>query len=63
MAHYRLYCVDSRGHFFRCEEFEAEGDEEAVGRSAELRGGFAAELWSGKRMVKVFQRPGAEVEE
>ena len=56
MPYYRLYCIDGRGHFFRCEEFEAEADEEAVGRSEELRNGAAAELWSGKRMVKAFER-------
>jgi hypothetical protein len=61
MLHYRLYCIDSRGHFFRCEEFAADGDEEAISLSAELRGRHAAELWSGKRIVKAFDQPGAGV--
>jgi hypothetical protein len=61
MPDYRLYCIGSEGHFVRCEEFVADGDEQAIALSQSMRGGYAAELWSGKRRVKAFERPGAEV--
>jgi len=54
MAHYRLYCIDGSGRFFRCDEFSAANDDEAVLESKERRGGSAAELWSGARMVAAF---------
>lgn len=59
MAHYRLYCIDGSGRFFRCEEFSAAGDDEAIVESRERRGASAAELWSGARMVTAFAAPAA----
>jgi hypothetical protein len=55
MPHYRLYCIDAAGRFFRCEEIEAPDDAEAARLSIALRGSHAAELWSGARLVTSFE--------
>lgn len=57
VSHYRLYGLNSDGHFVRCAEFEAESDGEACGRSILLRGDGAAELWAGARFVTTFKAP------
>jgi hypothetical protein len=61
MAHYRLYCIDKRGGFFRCEDIEADADEEAIDKAVALHGGHAAELWSGARFVRVFAAATSEL--
>ena len=53
MAHYQLNCL-SDGVIFRCEDFEAEHDDEAVRHALHLRSRTAAELWCGVRMVRRF---------
>lgn len=57
MSHYRLYGLNGDGRFIRCAEFEAESDDEACGRSIQLRGEGAAELWAGGRFVTTFKDP------
>jgi hypothetical protein len=54
MVHYRLFCIDPEGRFFRCEEIEAADDGEAARLSVALRGAHAAELWTGARIVTSF---------
>jgi hypothetical protein len=55
MAYYQLNCV-SDGHIFRCEEFHAASDEQAISQALDLRGVTAAELWCGTRKVSVFEQ-------
>ncbi len=55
MAFYQLNCV-SDGRIFRCEDFEATSDEQAVRRALDLRGVTAAELWCGERKVRTFEQ-------
>ena len=59
MALYRLYFMDERGRFRRREEFEVEGDDEAIRRARKLRDRGAAELWCGKRKVLTFEAAAA----
>ena len=54
MLDYRLYSIDQEGRFFRCEEFQALGDNDAIDAAKSLKGAPAAELWSGARMVTSF---------
>ncbi len=53
MAYYRLYHV-SDGHFCRVEEIDAQDDPQAVGQAASSLDTGAAELWCGRRRVKIF---------
>ena len=59
MSYYRLYCINERGRFFKCEDFEAGSDEAAIERSAELRRDTPAELWCGARLVHAFRQATA----
>ena len=63
MPHYRLYRLDGAGHFDHCDAFAADGDDAAIENCLMLRGGRAAELWSGSRKVKAFERSGATAED
>lgn len=54
MPYYRLYCVSSRGSFFRCHDYDAADDVEAIAKARELELEMAAELWTGTRLVKLF---------
>ena len=54
MIHYRLYCLNAAGGFFRCDEISAESDEAAIAEAAQRRGEHAAELWEQGRMVQSF---------
>jgi hypothetical protein len=62
MTHYRLYCIDGAGRFFRFEDIEAPHDAEATRLSLALRGSHAAELWTGARHVATFDVPAADGE-
>ncbi len=55
MANYQLNCV-SDGRIFRCEEFDAASDEQAIRTALDLRGVTAAELWCGSRRVSKFEQ-------
>ena len=59
MPHYRLFCIDTAGRFFRCEEIDAPDDAEAARLSVALRGSHAAELWSGARLVTSYAAAAA----
>ena len=50
MPYFRLYHIKD-GHFISFEDFEADGDLQAVARARELNGQGGSELWSGKRRV------------
>ena len=55
MAHYQLNCL-SDGRIFRCEEFDAASDRDAIAKALDVRGVTAAELWCGKRKVSIFEQ-------
>ncbi len=55
MACYQLNCL-SDGRIFRCEDFEAASDDQAIRTALDLRGVTAAELWCGERKVSTFQQ-------
>jgi hypothetical protein len=55
VPYYRLYCINSAGGFFRCEDFNADTDEQAIELADELRGNGAAELWQQTRKVHFFK--------
>ncbi len=55
MAHYQLNCL-SDGRIFRCEDFEAASDQQAIQTALALRGVTAAELWCGTRRVSNFEQ-------
>ena len=59
MPGYRLFCRRENGRIFRSEEIVADDDESAVAQAHELCGGFSAELWSDKRLVKEIPASGA----
>ena len=59
MAHYELNCL-SDGRIFRCEDFDAPTDEQAIRQALELRGATAAELWCGQRKVSTFSQMARE---
>ena len=54
MPYYRLYHV-KQDHFAGVDDFEAEDDVQACRHAETLNGTATAELWSGKRKIKVFQ--------
>ena len=54
MAGYRLYHI-KRAHFSGVEEFEAEGDPQALLMARARVGSGAGELWSGRRKVGSLQ--------
>jgi len=58
MAYYRLYHI-SDAHFCRVEEFYADDDAQAVREAVASLETGAAELWCGKRRVKIFGQPSA----
>ena len=52
VSYYRLYFMDAfTGHIERFEDFEAERDEEAVGRALDSEGVRPLELWNENRKV------------
>jgi hypothetical protein len=53
VPYYRLYLIKN-DHFAGVDAFEAEDDVQAVRQAGILGGRAAAELWSGKRRVKLF---------
>jgi hypothetical protein len=55
MASYQLNCVSDH-RIFRCEEFDAADDEQAIRKALDLRGVTAAELWCGGRRVTCFEQ-------
>ena len=54
MPYYRLYHVKD-DHFAGVDDFEAEDDVQACRHAQTLNGSSTAELWSGKRKIKVFE--------
>lgn len=60
MPFYRLYHVKG-GRFEGVDDFEADDDVQAVRHAETLNGTSIAELWSGKRKIKVFQPASDEL--
>ncbi len=56
MEGYRIFLMQD-GHIRGSREFRALCDSEAITRAEELRDGWAAELWSGARVVRKFAAP------
>ena len=54
LPYYRLYHVRN-DHFAGVDEFQAADDAEAIRHAETLGGSSTAELWSGKRKVKLFK--------
>jgi hypothetical protein len=57
MPYYRLYHVE-RDHFAGVDDFEADDDVQAVRHAETLNGSATAELWCGKRKIKLFHPTG-----
>ncbi len=55
MVYYRFYCLNDRGHIYRCHEIHAADDTDAIERAREVKPDTAAELWSGARKVFTFE--------
>ncbi len=56
MSGYRLYFLDDQGHIVNHAEWLGEDDGEAEQQAAAQHDGRAMELWSGKRVVRRFDR-------
>jgi hypothetical protein len=54
MPYYRLYHV-KQDHFAGVDDFEADDDVQACRHAETLNGTATAELWCGKRKIKVFK--------
>ena len=54
MPYYRLYHV-KQDHFAGVDDFEAVDDVQACRHAETLNGPATAELWCGKRKIKVFK--------
>ncbi len=60
MSGYRLYFLDDGGRIRDADDFESEGDNDAVIQAENRQDGRAMELWSGARVVrKIPGRPPA----
>jgi hypothetical protein len=55
MPEYRLYPVDTDGHFAGMEAFIADEDAAAIEKAERLADGRHVELWSGPRLVTVLK--------
>ncbi len=55
MPEYLLYCFEGQ-KLVRCDTFHAPDDESAIEGALTRHDGAAAELWSGSRKVKVFEK-------
>jgi hypothetical protein len=67
MTEYKVYFVDSTGHFMDREDIECADDEAATARATEIACGIEAELWCGARRVAVlkgrrFPQPTSDAE-
>lgn len=51
MGHYRLYCLNERGHFAKSHEIDAEDDQEALSRAKAMKMTVSCELWEQGRKV------------
>jgi len=60
VPYYRLYFLDSHGHFGRVEGFAARDDDSAV-EHAESHGEAVKELWCGGRRVRQWRTPAASI--
>jgi hypothetical protein len=62
MAYYRLYFMRA-GHIYRCRDFLADGDPEALGIADSFAGPDPMELWCGSRRVRSFEAMAASPEQ
>lgn len=60
MIDYRIYCLDGGGGIGFPEWFEADGDEDAVGRAQKSRpGAQRCEVWERSRLVAIINQQSA----
>jgi len=59
MPYYRLYHIE-KDHFAGVDDFEADDDVRAIRHARTLNGTSTAELWSGKRKIKLFRPVAAD---
>jgi hypothetical protein len=57
VLYYRLFFFDGAGHIERAHEFEAAGDERAIGIAEGWQEGRIMELWQRNRKVREWKPP------
>lgn len=55
MPSYRLYCLDSKGHFKEVHAIDASDDQEAVIAARTLNLATRCELWDRARLVSILE--------
>ena len=61
MAGYRLYFLDDNGRIRDADEFDCDGDDDALIQAHSRHDGRAMELWSGARVVRKIPRRSPDV--
>lgn len=55
MPSYRLYCIDSKGHFNEVHDIDASNDQDAVIAARTLNLPTRCELWDRARLVSILE--------